>query len=507
VQQHLCQGLGEAERRLLHRRVGEALERLYEGRREEVAVELARHFTGDPERERRYARLAGDRAAAQFASEEAVRYLSRALELTPADEHRERYELLLARERVHSLLGQRDAQRQDLAEMEELADGLGTEEQVELLMRRGQAAWWVAARAEAEQQFHAALELARATGDRRLEAQALSWLGQVRHMQSDFVGAERLFQDSMACAEEAGDTVTQALSVRYLGIVALCFRRTDEASNWVELSRALSEKIGDRRGLAEALRALGHVAWEQGNGDKAKQYYDNSLTLAEEIGDCRNAAAALAWLGSLVAARQDAFAEARTYCERSKAIAEEIGDRKLGANILDTLGLLACREGAYDEAETYRRQLVGLCHEIGDLLGLVRAQAKMAYVLALQGRQDAGWDLLLQDLREHMAAESFAQLVAGVLEVVGQMGVHAGRFQRGAELLGLGFSLDPLRSQAEAGARLELDMLQATLGAAELEAAMARGTTLDLDQVVADILTCETPEAYWGVTPLANKRS
>ena len=125
VQQHLYQELGDSERRLLHRRVGEALERLYEGRLEEVAVELARHFAGDPERERRYARLAGERAAAQFANEEAVRYLSRALELTPGDERRERYELLLARERVRDLLGQRDAQQQDLAELEVLAGWAG----------------------------------------------------------------------------------------------------------------------------------------------------------------------------------------------------------------------------------------------------------------------------------------------------------------------------------------------------------------------------------------------
>ncbi len=83
VQQHLYREMGDGERQLLHRRVGEALEELYAGHVEEVAVQLVRHFAGDPERERRYARLAGERAVAHFANEEAVRYLSRALELTP----------------------------------------------------------------------------------------------------------------------------------------------------------------------------------------------------------------------------------------------------------------------------------------------------------------------------------------------------------------------------------------------------------------------------------------
>jgi len=108
-QQHLYLGLGEGERRLLHRRVGEALEQLYAGRVDEVAVDLAHHFAGDAERERRYARLAGERAAAQFANEEAVRYLSRALELTSGSERKAQYDLLLAREKAYELLAQRDA--------------------------------------------------------------------------------------------------------------------------------------------------------------------------------------------------------------------------------------------------------------------------------------------------------------------------------------------------------------------------------------------------------------
>jgi predicted ATPase len=174
-------------------------------------VELVRHFAGDPERERRYARLAGERAAARFANDEAVRYLSRALELTPADDLRGRYELLLARERAHDLLGRRDAQRQDFAELEVLAAsglGLSTEGQAELLLRLGQAQPKVAAYAEAAQQFDAALEMARATGDQRLQAQAMGCLGRVRFFQYARADAEKFLRESLAIAQEAGDEAT-----------------------------------------------------------------------------------------------------------------------------------------------------------------------------------------------------------------------------------------------------------------------------------------------------------
>jgi DNA-binding SARP family transcriptional activator len=100
------------------------LEELYKDRIEEVAVQLARHYAGDPERERHYARLAGEQAASQSANTEAIYHFSRALELPPETDYVARYELLLAREKVYDLLGAREAQVRDLASLNELANDL-----------------------------------------------------------------------------------------------------------------------------------------------------------------------------------------------------------------------------------------------------------------------------------------------------------------------------------------------------------------------------------------------
>ena len=68
--------------RRLHLQAGEALERA-RGGRPEAAAELARHFlaAGDEARASRYAILAGDHAAGQYANAEAVRHYETALEL------------------------------------------------------------------------------------------------------------------------------------------------------------------------------------------------------------------------------------------------------------------------------------------------------------------------------------------------------------------------------------------------------------------------------------------
>ena len=92
-----------ATRRLrLHREIAEALEGLYARSLEPHLAELAHHYlaAGNPEAGKaiHYAALAGDRAAAQLAFEEAARHYTNALELlegvAPDDERR--CELLLA---------------------------------------------------------------------------------------------------------------------------------------------------------------------------------------------------------------------------------------------------------------------------------------------------------------------------------------------------------------------------------------------------------------------------
>jgi hypothetical protein len=86
-----------------------------------------------------------------------------------------------------------------------------------------------------------------------------------------------------------------------------------------------------------------------------------------------------------------------------------------------------------------------------------------------------------------------------IVGFVGQLAVRLGRLRRRAELLGLSLRLArPRQPFPEGPAKPEMDELRAALGADELEAVLAHGAALDLDQVVAEILACETPEGYWG---------
>jgi predicted ATPase len=96
----------------------------------EVTGLIASHLelAGQVEQALAYLRQAGEQAAARYAHVEAAHYFSRALDLVPEADYTERYALLLAREKIYELLGEREAQAQDLAALEKLAETLDDEQ-------------------------------------------------------------------------------------------------------------------------------------------------------------------------------------------------------------------------------------------------------------------------------------------------------------------------------------------------------------------------------------------
>jgi oligopeptide transport system substrate-binding protein len=82
-QQFLYNDLSPGEQRLLHRDVAEVLERLYDGQADEIAVQLAYHYSeaGQSDQAIHYLLISGDQARASYAYEEAIDFYLRALAL------------------------------------------------------------------------------------------------------------------------------------------------------------------------------------------------------------------------------------------------------------------------------------------------------------------------------------------------------------------------------------------------------------------------------------------
>jgi adenylate cyclase len=361
-QEYLYNGLSPGERRLLHGEVGVALDELYAGHTEEIAAQLVRHYAsaGDPQRERHYAKLAGERAAAQYAHDEAVHYLSRALDLTPETNHDERFALLLARENVYAVQGDRESRAADLAALEQLVEAF--EDQQEIVTKRASVALLRSGFAEnsghlpeAIKAAQAALHLAQTAQDVHSEAVAWQKLGICLHGQGDRKAARVKFTQGLKLARMAGFPNVEAACLRGLGHVCRALDELIEAEDRYLQALNASREAGQEPDLSQEAWTLGHlgeVSARLGNSATAEARYRQALATFSKIGDRRGAAVVrLAW--GRLCWRQADFEQANSYLNQAYAVVREVGDRLREAFALCVLGWVACDQSNYPRSEAY----------------------------------------------------------------------------------------------------------------------------------------------------------
>jgi class 3 adenylate cyclase/tetratricopeptide (TPR) repeat protein len=151
--------------------------------------------------------------------------------------------------------------------------------------------------AAAESELRCCLKLARELGSHRVEAEATSWLGIIRHHRGYPEEAEPLCLQARTWFERTGDSYFQAQNLTQgLALIALETGRPDEAEAWLREAMPVALQIGGwvaveaYRYLAEALAAQGRlddareiVAFAARNVPEEDAYARSSLLLAEAI--------------------------------------------------------------------------------------------------------------------------------------------------------------------------------------------------------------------------------
>ena len=337
-------------RRVYHRRAAEWLIRAGGDRVDEYAHLIAAHFAqaGDDAGEAEWQGRAGKQAAARYAMSEAVRALSRALELLPTAEAGRRFDLLLHREKLYNIQAARDPRAADLDELERLADDLGdAANRAEVALRRASHFLGMGDFQAAIASATRAAELAADAGDVTRQARAAVYHGNSLRYLGDFVGTRAMLNEALA------------------------------------LARAASAKSVEM----DALRSLGIAAQEQGDLAEQHLYFDGALRLARETGDLWGERRALNSLG-IVEQNKGAYGTSQEYYEQSLAIARNIGDRMGENTVLGNLGVQAYGLGQYPEARAYLEEALQIARDTDDVVGVNTWLLNLAYIVAVLGDID-----------------------------------------------------------------------------------------------------------------------
>ena len=270
-----------------------------------------------------------------------------------------------------------------------------------------------------------AVQSARHLSDRLGQASALSYLGEVRRMTGDYLGAaghleqalaiyrdlgkigsarptpsaaladvRRMTSDCLAAAgdleqalaiyRDISDRLGQAYALRGLGDVRRLTSDYLGAAGDLGEALAIYRDLGSRLGQANALNNLGNVRRMTGDYLGAAGDLEQSLAIYREIGDRLGQAGALSNLGE-VRRMADDYLGAAGDLEQSLAIYREIGSRLGQANALSYLGEVRRLTGDYLGAAGDQEQSLAIYRDLGSRLGQANALNNLGEVRRMTG--------------------------------------------------------------------------------------------------------------------------
>jgi predicted ATPase/DNA-binding SARP family transcriptional activator len=330
VQAVVYHGLSRQRCRLLHRRAGEALEKLRPGH----AASLTRHFelAEEPGRAARYALQAGLAAKAVYGHREARAYFERAMTLLEGEaadlrdpeaiaaNRRLRIQALYERGWALRLLGDMEAHARDLQELRRLVELLGDRcALAHLHWRESYTHRWFCRYAEAREAAEAGLTLSHAVGKCTLMAacqeeglrvnwapgnclfEAMCWreAGIAAREMGDYEQAQSALGLALDLYVQAGEAVYEIHTLGNLSTLYWCLGEFEKA---IDLSRRALENC-EESGLALERRLplgdLGAAAASLGDLDLAQECLLESLSIAREIADRTQEVFCLGHLGWL----------------------------------------------------------------------------------------------------------------------------------------------------------------------------------------------------------------
>jgi predicted ATPase/class 3 adenylate cyclase len=474
------------QRRELHQQALHAIETEY-------AESLAPHYAAlayharaaeNRERERRYAKLAGDAAAARYANAEAIAYFSRALELMLDGDLEGQREVLLARGEVLELMGlwnEAETCYQDaLVKAVPAMKG-------RIFLALGKLCRLKGDYSTAMQWLSQARVVLETLGDQRGMGEASIAMGQVCWQQGEYATARQQLEAGLALARANHDAASVSLGLMNLGVVAKRQGNYVEARALTAESLSILRQLGDRRGVAVLLNNQGLIATQQGDLAAARALHEESLLEMRAMGDRRGIAAALNNLGNVAFEQEDYIAAAALYAETLE-LRRTIGDRWGIATSLNNLGVVALMRSEYATARTLLAESLIHRREMGDKQGVALVQCNLGHTALLQGDYRAARTLLAESfaLRREMGDQ--AGMVINLFGL-GGIAVSCGEEVRGTIVIAaadtlreaLAFTLDPSE-------RLVFDhaLFQAKkkLDSAAFEAAWAEGQRRTLAEAV-----------------------
>lgn len=390
----------KADRRHLHRAVGEVLEQTYPQQPDWLAPILALHFAeaGDVERAMRYFAAAGAQAARQYANAEAASYFGSAIELA----------------------------RQ--------AQGAGTARLPDLYLRRGRALELGARDEEALANYDELERFGREQRELGAELAALmaraTIYGSAREVRNPEL-AQKLSDDALVLACALNDRAAEAKILWNLMHNERDLGQFQESVRYGEQSLAIARELNLREQMTYSLHDLSLSYMFINEQDRAQEARLEAMALWRELKNLPMLAEDLSY-SAMQLTLYGEFAEALGHAAEALSISRQISNVWGQAMSMMPSALAYMELGRIDEAVESMREGVRLGAEAGFVPPQAQLSADLARVYARMGQSAQGLEFARLSLQKTEVFPVYRLYALGALAVA-QLG--AGRLAEAAAVV------------------------------------------------------------------------
>jgi len=396
------------ERKALHQKIAETLERVYAEALDAYAADLAYHSYAAEmwAKVLTYSRRAGEQAQALFAPYEAIEQFTRALEAARQMSLPPPTGILRGRGQAYEMTGNFERARGDyeatLSAAQEAHDGAA---EWQGLIDLG-FLWTARDYARAGEYFQRALELARLLGDPTTVGHSLNRLGNWYANVEQPEAGLRYHREALELFQTQNDPCGLVETLDLLGMSSQLNSDLAQSHQFYQRAIALWRALSDRRGLASSLASLPLcAAIYLKNSDvpaislaEATRWSEEAIQIAREIGWRAGEAYAELML-AMGLGPQGEYARALEMAQTGLAVAEEIEHRQWISGAHAALGMLYLDLLALNAARPHLEQALALARAVGSRVWVGLTSGYLASVYAAQGKLELA-EATLNDMLE-----------------------------------------------------------------------------------------------------------
>ena len=264
-------------------------------------------------------------------------------------------------------------------------------ELAEIRARRGDEEYAAGLYREALVSYDLALQLDRATGSPKREADLMRVVGRVQYLIGQSIAARESYERAIAHytateerARSTKDDTALAAACRELGKLYFFRGNLDRSRRYIDETIELARKLGSPRIQAAALNNLAGIHYQRGELEEALACHRAALAIRQSGGEPAELAQTQKNLG-ITHYRLGELSDAEIHLEEALGIYRKTSDRRGEAVTLRHLGNLHYERGDHGGAQRHWESSLSLCRELGSSEDLCRCLNNLGVLHFEQG--------------------------------------------------------------------------------------------------------------------------